>query len=450
LEPIVKSQRQLRSDVARIWTAALRAVDPAAAVRRFVKREGNELVAGRRRFDLGKVNRVWVLGAGKAAAPMGQALERILGDKLSGGVLVTRYGHGLPLRKLELIEAGHPLPDPNSVAAAERIMRMAETEITPNDLVFWLLSGGGSALLVAPAPGVTWEDKLVCTRLLLNCGATIHETNAIRKHLSSLKGGGLARLLASVPVISLILSDVVGDELDSIASGPLVPDTTTFRECAEILHKLQIEDLVPPAVRKRLEAGASGRLPENPKPGDPIFRKKMNLIVGSNARACSAAAHAARRLGYHTLVLTSRLEGDTSEAARFHLSILEEIVAEGQPLRRPACLISGGETTVKVVGKGRGGRNQEFALHCVRGLARLPAPCVAAALATDGTDGPTDAAGALVDNTTLARSLRFGANFLSECLSDNNSYEFFKRLGDPIVTGPTRTNVMDLHFLLIG
>ena len=446
----MKSQRQLRFDVARIWTAALRAVEPAAAVRGHVKRDGTLLSTAGRQVDLDKVKRVWVLGAGKAAAPMAQALEKILGDRLAGGILVTRYGHGLPLKRLELIEAGHPLPDANSVAAATRILRMAENEIGADDLVFWLLSGGGSALLVAPAPGIDWQDKLACTRLLLNCGATIRETNAIRKHLSTLKGGGLARPLAQVQVISLLLSDVVGDELDTIASGPLVPDTTTFSECEEILRRLGIEDRVPDAVKKRLEAGAAGRIPETPKPGDPIFRKKIHVIVGSNAQACSAAQRAARRLGYHTLVLTSRLEGDTGEAARFHLAVAREIVAEGRPLRRPACLISGGETTVRVVGKGSGGRNQEFALHCVRELAHLPAPAVAASLATDGTDGPTDAAGALADNATLARSLKFGANFLGQCLTDNNSYEFFKRLGDLVVTGPTRTNVMDLHFLLLG
>jgi hydroxypyruvate reductase len=419
-------------------------------VRRHVKRQGNQITAAGQRFDLGARRRIWVVGAGKAAAPMGQALEKILGDRLTGGVLVTRYGYGLPLRKLDLMEAGHPLPDANSVAAAARIIRLAESEITPRDLVFCLLSGGGSALLVAPAPGIAWEDKLACTRLLLNCGASIQETNAVRKHLSILKGGGLARLLAAVQVVSLILSDVVGDDLDTIASGPLVPDTTTFGQCHEILSRLQIADQIPPAVRRRLESGAAGRLPDNPKPGDSIFRRKANVLVGSNALACGAAARAARALGYHTLVLTSRLAGETSEAARFHLSMAQEITAAGRPLPRPACLISGGETTVKVVGKGSGGRNQEFTLHCVRELARLSAPCLVASLATDGSDGPTDAAGALADNATLARSLEFGSDFLAECLRDNNSYEFFKQTRGLIVTGPTRTNVMDLHFLLIG
>ncbi len=440
---------RLRSDVSRIWTAALRAVEPAAAVRRWVRREGDELVVDQRRFPLGKGRRVWILGAGKAAAPMARALESILGDQIHGGVVVTRYGYGLPLRKLQLLEAGHPLPDANGVAAAESIARLASSEITARDLVICLLSGGGSALLVAPAPGITLEDKLACTRLLLNCGATIQETNALRKHLSLVKGGGLARMLASVPVISLILSDVVGDQLDAIASGPLVPDTTTFHDCMRILRRLGIEHQVPASVLKRLKAGVSGRIPDNPKPGDPIFHKKVPVLVGGNAQACSAAAGAARRLGYHTLVLTSRLEGDTGEAAHFHLNIAEEIVGRNRPVRRPACLISGGETTVRVVGRGTGGRNQEFALQCVAGLARLGAPVVAASVATDGSDGPTDAAGALADNRTLARSLEFGADFLQSCLRENDSHKFFRNLGDLVMTGPTRTNVMDLHLLLI-
>jgi len=446
----MKSAKQLRADVAGIWNLALRAVDPAAAVRRHVAKSGNELSAGGIRFDLDKVKRIWVLGAGKAAAPMAQALEIILGDRLSGGAVVTRYGYGVPLERIQLIEAGHPFPDANSVAAGEMIARLAENRIGHRDLVICLLSGGGSALLVAPAPGITLEDKLLCTRVLLGCGAGIREINAVRKHLSAIKGGGLARLLARVPVVSLILSDVVGDELDTIASGPLVPDSTTFGDCARILRKYHIEGFVPPAVRKRIAAGVDGAVPENPKTGDPVFRKKLHTIVGSNALACAAAARGARRRGYHTLVLTSRLEGDTAEAARFHLGIAKEIVMHGRPLRRPACVISGGETTVRVAGAGKGGRNQEFALHCVRELAHLPAPCVAASLATDGADGPTDAAGAVVDNTTLTRSLQFGATFLADCINDNNSHEFFRRLGDLIVTGPTRTNVMDLHFVLIG
>ncbi len=446
----MKSARTLRSDAARIWSAALRAVDPETAVCKFAKREGSRLTIGGRTINLNAVERVWVMGIGKAAAPMGRAMERVLGKYLTGGILVTKYGHGAPLKKLEIIEAGHPLPDSRGLFAGKRIAQLAGEEIGPRDLVICLISGGGSALLVAPAAGLSLDDKLACTAVLLKAGATIRELNALRKHLSGLKGGGLARLLRRTPVISLILSDVVGDALDAIASGPLVPDPTTYEECLDILERLRVTDQVPRAVLGRLEAGKAGEIPETPKPGDPAFRLKESIIVGSNTQACTAAAAAARRLGYHTMILTTQLEGDTAEAAAFHMSIAREIVSHCRPARRPACILSGGETTVRVTGTGRGGRNQEFTLHCAAGLAHLPAPSLIASLGTDGTDGPTDAAGALADNTTLARSIKFGACFLDQSIRNNNSYEFFKKLGDLIVTGPTRTNVMDLHLILIG
>jgi len=381
---------------------------------------------------------------------MGQALEKVLGKYISGGFLVTKYGHSLPLEKIKLVEAGHPLPDENSFAFGIQITSLVKDQIASDDLVFCVLSGGASALLVSPAQGITLEDKLACTRLLLNAGASIHELNAIRKHLSNFKGGGLARLLAPAKVISLLLSDVVGDDVGTIASGPMAPDTTTFSDCLSILQRFELLDQIPPSVRKRFELGAAGEIEETPKPGNPAFRKSQSVIIGRSSQTCSAAARAARRLGYHTMVLTSRLEGDTGEAAQFHMSIAEEIVFQHRPLRPPACIISGGETTVKVKGKGKGGRNQEFALHCVRPLAQLPAPCLVASLGTDGSDGPTDAAGAIADNTTLPRALKYGACFLSESLNNNDSYTFFNRIGDLIVTGPTRTNVMDLHIIMVG
>jgi hydroxypyruvate reductase len=446
----VKSQRLLRQDADRIWNAALRAVDPETAIRRIVKREGSLLRIQGASFDLKKVRNLWVLGAGKAAAPMGRAVEKILGRHLSGGILATKYGHGLPLKTLDIVEAAHPLPDANSLVSAERILSLAKSKIQPEDLILCLLSGGASSLLVLPADGITLQDKLACTQLLLENGADIYELNAVRKHLSGIKGGGLARLLAPARIAVLTLSDVVGDDPGTIASGPLSPDSTTFGGCMVILRKLGILDQIPPAIKKRFELGAAGQIAETPKNGDPVFRGIESFIIGSNAQACTAAAQAARRLGYHVQVLTSRLEGDTGEAARFHMSVAGEIVSQRRPVRRPACIISGGETTVKVSGRGKGGRNQEFTLHCVRPLACLPAPCLVASLGTDGTDGPTDAAGAVADGSTLTRSMKVGARFLEESLSDNDSYTFFSRLGDLIVTGPTRTNVMDLHLLLVG
>jgi glycerate 2-kinase len=446
----MKSHRLLREDAERIWTAALRAVDPEAAVRKYVRRSGRTLQINERRFDLSGTRKVWVLGAGKASASMAHAVEKILGEYLAGGVIVTKYGHGVPLRKVRLIEAGHPLPDDNSLSSAAQITALVKSEIRAEDLVLCLISGGASSLLVSPPPGVTLQDKLECTQLLLKGGADIYELNAVRKHLSDIKGGGLARLLFPKRVVSLILSDVVGDDAGTIASGLTAPDPTTFGECIEILQKLQLLDRVPPGVKKRFTLGTAGRIPETPKAKDPVFARTETVIIGSNAQACSAAARAAKKLAYSVLVLTSRLEGDNEAAAQFHMSIASEVVLERRPVHRPCCLISGGETTVRVIGTGEGGRNQEFTLHCVRELASLPAPCVVASLGTDGTDGPTDAAGAIADNTTLSRSIKFGAQSLNESLANNDSHNFFKKLDDCIITGPTRTNVMDLHIILVG
>jgi hydroxypyruvate reductase len=446
----VSPRKNLRRDAERIWSAALQAVDPEAAVRRAVRLRGDVLHAGSRSFDLSRVRKVWAIGAGKAAAPMALALEQRLGPRLEGGLLVTKYGHSLPLGRVRMLESGHPLPDANGIAAAGELLRFITTEVRPRDLVFCLLSGGGSALLPAPAADLTLEDKLVTTDLLLRAGATIHEMNAVRKHLSSLKGGGMARLLAGTPVVSLILSDVVGDDLDTIASGPLSPDRSTFVDCRQLLDRLGVWRRVPARVRTRIQNGAAGNLDETPKPGDPAFRHKTSIVVGSNTLACQAAAREARKAGYRPLVLTSRLEGDTGEAARFHMAVAREIEAAGAPVARPACVISGGETTVRVRGNGRGGRNQEFVLQAVRALARMESPCLVASLGTDGTDGPTDAAGAVADNSSLARSLKHSPTFLDDCLRNNDSYEFFRRLGDLVMTGPTRTNVMDLHLILLG
>jgi glycerate 2-kinase len=446
----MKSHRLLREDATRIWTEALRAVEPESAIRKHVRRNGRTLQINGCRLDLDSFRKIWVVGAGKAAASMGAALEKILGRYLSGGLLVTKYGHGVSLKKLRIIEAGHPLPDNNGMKAAEQMISLANDRIEPEDLVVCVLSGGASSLLVSPAPGITLEDKLTCTQLLLNGGADIYELNAIRKHLSGIKGGGLARMLAPARVVSLILSDVVGDDVSTIASGPLAPDSATFGDCIEILHRLRLFDQMPRAVRERLKLGSTGRIPETPKEADPVFRKIESYIVAGSADACTAAARAAKKLGHKVLIVTSRLSGDNEAAARFHTSIASEIVFHNRPLRRPSCVISAGETTVRVTGTGKGGRNQEFALHCVRLLASMPAPCVVASLGTDGTDGPTEVAGAVADNATLSRSIQFGAGFIDECIKNNDSYRFFKQLGDHIITGPTRTNVMDLHIVLVG
>lgn len=446
----MKTAAALRRDAARIWRAALLAVDPETFVRDTVRLRGEALRIGRERLDLRAFGGIWILGAGKGAAPMARAVERILGGRIAGGLVVTPYGHALPLGRLEILEAGHPLPDAASRRAAARMAAFARERVGAEDLVFCLLSGGASALLASPAGGITLRDKLECTRLLMNAGADIHELNALRKHLSEIKGGRLARMLQPARVVTLALSDVVGDDPGTIASGPLSPDPTTFGDCVGILRRYRLMGKVPPPVVRRLERGAAGAVAETPKPGDPVFARCRWVLVGRNGAACAAAARRARGLGYRTAVITSRLEGDTGEAARFHMSIAEEIARERRPLGRPGCILSGGETTVRVTGGGKGGRNQEFVLRSVAALARMPVPALVASVGTDGTDGPTDAAGAVADNDTLARSRRLGGDFLAAALRDNDSHAFFRRLDDLVLTGPTRTNVGDLHIVLVG
>jgi hydroxypyruvate reductase len=295
-----------------------------------------------------------------------------------------------------------------------------------------------------PVEGLTLEEKQATTRLLLACGATIHEINAVRKHISRIKGGQLARLAAPARVESLLLSDVIGDDLDVIGSGPTAPDASTFATAGAILDRYQIRQRVPAAVRHRIEQGERGEIPETPKPADSLFARVRNTVVGGNRLALDAAARAARQLGYRTLILSSTIEGETREIARMHAAIAREIAATGRPARPPACIITGGETTVTIKGDGLGGRNQEFALAAALEIAGLDRVVVFSA-GTDGTDGPTDAAGAIADGQTLERKPE-ARLFLER----NDSYNYFQPLGDLIITGPTNTNVMDVRLILVG
>jgi glycerate 2-kinase len=337
------------------------------------------------------------------------------------------------------------VPDEAGFRGAQKIVKLLE-KTGEKDLVIFLISGGGSALLPYPAEGLSLEDKQEVTRALLEVGADIHEINALRKHLSLVKGGRLARFAFPSPLISLILSDVIGDDLDSIASGPTVPDKSTFGDCLHILDKYHIRDRIPQAVVKIMEKGARGEIEESPKPGDPIFEQAQNVIIGSNIQAVEAARNEAHKLGYNTLILSTFIEGETKDVARVHAAVAKEILSSGNPICRPACVISGGETTVTIQGKGLGGRNQEFALAAAIDIAGLRDVVVLSA-GTDGTDGPTDAAGAIVDGTTIERAEKMGMD-AELFLRENDSYHFFQSLGDLIITGPTHTNVMDLRLVL--
>jgi glycerate 2-kinase len=436
--------------ITRIMAAALAAVDPAAAVSRFLRREGDTLRVGERSFDLRQLDRVIVVGAGKAGAPMASAAAATLGERLTAGLVVVKDGHlgdeaaGLSHTPLRLLESGHPVPDQRGVDAALRISELVR-DLTPRDLVIALLSGGGSALLTLPAPGISLGDLQALTGALLASGASIGEINTLRKHLDLMKGGGLADMSAPASLATLILSDVVGSPLDIIASGPTVPDTSSFADAMAVLDRYGLVERAPAAVRERLQQGAAGSIPETPKPGAPRFSQVTNLLVGSNELAAEAALGAARAEGFTPLLLTTSLEGEAREAGRFLSAVLREVAASGRPVPRPACIIAGGETTVTLRGSGRGGRNQELALAAVAELAGLTDVALVA-LATDGGDGPTDAAGAVVTGATAARARALGLDRATH-LASNDAYPFFAALGDLLLPGPTATNVNDLAFL---
>ena len=436
----------VRRDALAVFKAGLAAVDPLKAVLRYLRLEGDALCLGRSRYPLQDYDRVLVAGAGKASAPMAQALERLLGDRIADGVVVTKEGHALALERIRVVEAGHPVPDQRGIAGTEAILSMV-SGCGQRDLVLCLVSGGGSALLVAPAQDVTLADKQAVTHLLLACGAGIHEINTVRKHLSRVKGGGLARLAYPATVVSLVLSDVVGDDLNVIASGPAVPDPSTFHDAQSVLQRHGIWDGVPVSVRNRIEAGVKGHVPETPKAGDAVFDKGRSQLVGTNLQALLAAREKAVQLGYRSLILSAAIEGEAREVAKVLAAVPGEIRRSGNPLRPPACILCGGETTVTVRGGGRGGRNQELALAAVPLLEGLEGVVILAG-GTDGTDGPTDAAGAIVDSESMSRARKAGLD-PQDYLDGNDAYHFFQRLDDLVKTGPTRTNVMDVYLALV-
>jgi hydroxypyruvate reductase len=439
---------QMRKDALDILGAAIKSVDPETAVNKHLKISGSLLEAAGKVYDLNSFERIIIVGAGKATAPMAKAVEDILADYRTSGAIVVKYGHGLPLKTVEIIEAGHPQPDESGHEGAKKIAAILN-KATQNDLVISLISGGGSALLPMPAEGISLAEKKEGTGILLKCGASIHELNTIRKHLSAIKGGGFAKIAYPATIINLMLSDVIGDDMDVLASGPFVPDHSTFADALEIVKKYGIEAELPESVMTRLKQGASGIIEETPKPADKIFDRVSNIIIASNIMACRAADKRAELLGYNTIILSSMMEGDTTELACAHIAIAKETILSGNPVKRPACIISGGETTVKVKGSGMGGRNQEFALVAAREISGLENDVVILSAGTDGTDGPTDAAGGMADTLTVERGEKAGLD-LKCYLETNDSYNYLKQTSDLIITGPTRTNVMDVRIMLIA
>jgi glycerate 2-kinase len=425
----------LRRDALTIFRAALSAADAGNAVR-------NAWHASTRLADSRKFDRVFLLAAGKAATTMAATVRKLLPVKLAAGIVVTKHGHVTHrIPGCIVLEAGHPVPDAAGLQAVRQVHSLL-SDLNARDLLIVALSGGASALLSAPLPGLTLQDKQRTTELLLRAGAGIRELNAVRKHLSTLKGGRLAALAYPATVLSLVLSDVIGDPLDVIASGPTAPDLTTFADALAVLKKFDILDRVPASVRAHLERGE----PETPKPGDEFFCSVHNIIVGSNRLALKAAQKKAKQLGYRPLILASTLEGEARDLGAIHAAILREIVEAANPLRAPACLLSGGEPTVTVRGQGKGGRAQELALAAALSLHGLP-DCLLLSAGTDGTDGPTDAAGAFVTGETVARAHKLALDPL-QYLARNDAYRFFEAVGGLVKTGPTGTNVMDVNICL--
>lgn len=437
----------LRQVAESAFREALLAADPEEAVHRYFRLKGDVLRVGDIDYFLSRFDRIFVFGAGKASLRMALAVERILGDRVANGLIICGRGSGGSLRRLLVREASHPLPDEDGVSATEELLEMADP-LTDQDLVIFLVSGGGSAMLTAPPPGVSVPDLQRATRLFLHSGMTIHEINTVRKHLCRVKGGRLAARISPATIITLILSDVIGDRLDLIASGPTAPDPSGYPEAIASLERRGLWEQMPDSIREALLAGRAGRVPETPKPDSPVFKRVHHRIVGSNRMSLLAAQARAKRMGMNTILLSSSVCGESREIAQFYAALAREIRNFDQPVKAPACLIAGGETTVKVNGDGRGGRCQEMALAIARTIAEIPGTVFLAA-GTDGVDGVTDAAGGIADSSTLERALAKGLD-LERSLARNDAYPALRELGDLVKTGPTGTNVMDVHILLVG
>ena len=432
--------------IRRVLAAALQAVDPYQAVLDALQRQGDMLLAGGQSYDLAAARRIVVVGAGKAGQPMARALSELLGERIQAGLVIVKDGHAgqTPLPRIGLCQAAHPVPDERGVAATRRIAALLDG-LGPQDLVLCLISGGGSALLSAPADGISLADLRTLTGDLLACGASINEINCLRKHLDQVKGGGLARWAAPARVLTLILSDVIGNPLDVIASGPCVPDPSTYQDALAVLEKYNLLAQTPASIRARLLSGLRGDLPETPKPGAAFFAGVQNLVIADNARAARAALDQARLEGWRAQMLPAPLQGEARLAGATLAGLARQAAPGADAL--PLCLLAGGETTVTLRGGGLGGRNQELALGAVDGLAGLAGVCLVA-LATDGGDGPSDAAGAVVTGATQARALSAGLS-VADYLAHNDAYHFFQPLGDLLLPGPTLTNVNDLALIFL-
>jgi len=439
--------RRLKADAKRILRAALDAVCPEACVLGAVRRNGARLLVGETAFDLQSARRVLVLGIGKAAVRMASGLETILGSRIDGGLVLTVDGYGRRLRYIDVEEGGHPLPDNRGFEASRRLAALAD-DAGAGDLVVAVVSGGGSALLALPDGDLTLEDLASTDALLLTSGMAIGEMNAVRKHVSALRGGRLAVRIHPARLIVLVLSDVPGDPLPVIASGPMVPDPSTFAEAVTVLCRFDLWKDLSSRVQAHFSRGERGTVPETPKPGDPRFEGVVHRVVGSGRTAALAALEAGEQLGYQGLLLTTTLQGEAREVGKVLAGLGRELASFGRPIPTPALVVAAGETTVTVRGRGMGGRNQELALAAAVGIAEME-HVVIASLGTDGRDGPTAAAGGIVDGGTVGALRRRGIDPL-QALEDNDSHTALRAVDALLQTGPTGTNVADLVVVLAG
>lgn len=439
--PLSPAQPLLRQLIA----AGLKAADPYQALLTGITLNRHSLRVGHRSYDLAHIDRIIAVGAGKASARMAQALEKALGTRLDSGLVIVKTGHILPTKRITVLEAAHPIPDRAGLLATRRLLNLARG-LTSRDLLIVLLSGGASSLLPAPVEGVTLADKQRTTRLLLRSGATINEINIVRKHLSSVKGGGLAASTRA-KIVTLLLSDVIGDDLGSIGSGPTAGDPSTFADAEGVLQRYRSWHAVPLAVRRYLCRGRKGDVPETLKPGSRRLRSVQHHIIGNNRIMLEAVARVAQQQGLHTKLVSHPIIGEARGAAKQLTDLAKSMMEKPGGLKRPCCVVAGGETTVTVTGRGKGGRAQEFAASAAFEIAGLPDTWVIA-LGTDGTDGPTDAAGAIVSGSTVARAKELGIDLRSS-LTRHDTYPALKALGCHIHTGPTGTNVNDLYLVLL-
>jgi glycerate-2-kinase len=426
--------------------SALKAIDPKQIIKSKLSLKNSILHVDGYSFNLKKFKNVYVIGGGKASGSMAEALEQVLGKYIKSGFVNVPSGSKHKTDIIELHEASHPIPDEAGVKGTRRMLEIAE-QAKEDDLIVCLISGGGSSLMPLPRGEISIADKREITNDLLKCGATINEINTVRKHISDFKGGWLAKKAYPATILNLILSDVVGDPLDFIASGPTVPDSTSFGDAVKVLEKYGLWNNAPASIRKVLSDGKKGIIPETPKAGDEAFKKVFNVVVGNNRLASLIAQEHLKSEGLNTLLLTATLEGEARHVGIMLASIAREISTSGNPVPKPAGIIAGGETTVTVTGKGLGGRNQEIALAATRNLKGTNG-VVVASLSTDGVDGPTDAAGAVVDGKTLDRAAEMRLT-PEKYLAENDSYHFFSKLGDLIFTGPTGTNVNDISVIVV-